>query len=601
MKMIKNIAIIAHVDHGKTTLIDAILRQSGVFRDNQKVAERVMDSNDLEREKGITIFSKNAAFTYKDYKINVVDTPGHADFGGEVQRILKMVDSVLLLVDAFEGPMPQTKYVLKKSLELGLNPIVVINKVDRPSARPAEVLNEIFDLFVELDANDRQLDFPVVYASAKEGFAKYELEEENHDLTPLFETIIKHVKEPEGDPDAPLQLLVSAIGFDNFLGKWGTGRIQNGIIHPGDNVLLVKRNDERIPFQVTKVYVYEGLKKSEVPEAAAGEIVSVTGCDEINVGETVTDKSNPKPLATIAIDEPTLAVTFHVNDSPFAGNEGKYVSSQQIWDRLKRELLSNVNLQVEKTASPKAFLVKGRGALQLAVLIENMRREGYEFQVSKPDVILKTIDGVQCEPMEQAVIDLAEEYCGVVIEMLGQRGGEMTSMVSGNGGYTRLEFRIPARGLIGVHNEFLTATHGTGILNHGFSGYEPMKGERKRKTAGTLIALESGEAAAYALYCLQERGPIFIDPGTNVYAGMIIGENSKEGDLVVNVCKLKKLTNMRSVSADEAIRLIPPRRFTLELALEYIEDDELLEVTPKTLRMRKKILDHLIRKRSNKS
>ncbi|MCP5051576.1 MAG: translational GTPase TypA [bacterium] len=600
MKKFKNIAIIAHVDHGKTTLIDAALRQAGVFRENQKVEERVMDSNDLERERGITIFSKNAALNYKDYKINFVDTPGHADFGGEVQRIMKMVDSVLLLVDAFEGPMPQTKYVLKNSLELGLNPIVVINKIDRPNARPDEVLDAVFDLFVELNANEDQLDFPVVYASAKEGYARHEPEEDNHDLIPLFETIITHVKEPEGDIDSPLQFLTSAISYDNYLGKMGTGKIHNGTIKQGEEILLLKRSGEEKLYKITKLFTYDGLKRVSVPEAVAGDIVSVAGLDAIDVGETITHKDHPAVLPSIDIDEPTLAMTFIVNDSPFAGNEGKYVTSRHVWDRLQKELLTNVSLRVEETDSKKAFLVKGRGALQLSILIENMRREGYEFQVSKPEVILRFIDGKKCEPIELAIIDVADEYSGVVIEMFGQRKGELKNMTTGNSGYTRLEFEIPSRSLIGFRNEFLTSTRGTGIINHSYHGYEPYKGELTRKTKGVLIALEHGTSVAFGLFNLQARGSLFIGAGTPVYAGMIVGENSKEEDLVVNVCKTKKLTNMRSSGADDAVRLTTPRQFTLEQALEYIEDDELLEITPGNIRMRKKYLDFNDRKRFEK-
>jgi len=600
MKKLKNIAIIAHVDHGKTTLIDAALRQAGVFRANQEVAERVMDSNDLERERGITIFSKNAALIYKDYKINIVDTPGHADFGGEVQRIMKMVDSVLLLVDAFEGPMPQTKYVLKKSLEHGLNPIVVINKIDRPNARPNEVLNAVFDLFVELNADDAQLDFPVIYASAKEGFARYEPEDTNRDLIPLFETIITHVKEPGGDVDSPLQLFISAIGYDNYLGKIGTGKIHNGTVTQGEEVLLIKKTGEEKRYKITKLFTFNGLKRESVPQAFAGDIVCVAGVDTIDVGETITHKDHPDALPAMNIDEPTLAMTFIVNDSPFAGNEGKYVTSRHVWDRLQKELLTNVSLRVEETGSKNAFLVKGRGALQLAVLIENMRREGYEFQVSKPEVIYRYMDGRRLEPVELAVIDVADEYAGVVIEMFGQRKGELRNMVTGTGGYTRLEFHIPSRGLIGFSNEFLTATHGTGILNHNFHDYEPYRGDMNRKTKGVLIALEPGTSVAYGLFNLQERGSLFIDSGTPVYAGMIVGEHSKDNDLVVNVCKTKKLTNMRASGADDAVRLTPSRRFTLEQALEYIEDDELLEITPRTIRMRKKYLDFHARKRDVK-
>lgn len=600
MKKLKNIAIIAHVDHGKTTLIDAALRQAGVFRDNQEVAERVMDSNDLERERGITIFSKNAALFYKDYKINFVDTPGHADFGGEVQRILKMVDSVLLLVDAFEGPMPQTKYVLKEALEHGLNPIVVINKIDRPNARPDEVLDAVFDLFVELNADDGQLDFPVIYASAKEGFARFELEDTNRDLIPLFDTIISHVKEPGGDVDSPLQLFISAIGYDNYLGKMGTGKIHNGTITQGEEVLLINKAGEETRHKITKLFTFNGLKRESVPKAYVGDIVSVAGIDMIDVGETVTHKDHPDALPAIHIDEPTLAMTFIVNDSPFAGNEGKYVTSSHVWDRLQKELLTNVSLKVEETGTKNAFLIKGRGALQLSILIENMRREGYEFQVSKPEVIYRYIDGCKNEPFEMAVIDVADEYAGVVIEMFGQRKGELRNMVPGADGYTRLEFHIPSRGLIGFSNEFLTATHGTGILNHSFYDYEPYKGDMTRKIRGVLIALEPGKSVAYGLFNLQDRGSLFIDSGISVYTGMIVGEHSKENDLVVNVCKTKKLTNMRSSGADDAVRLTPPRQFTLEQALEYIEDDELLEVTPRTIRMRKKYLDFHARKRDVK-
>jgi GTP-binding protein len=600
MKKLKNIAIIAHVDHGKTTLIDAALRQAGVFRENQKVAERVMDSNDLERERGITIFSKNAALSYKDYKINIVDTPGHADFGGEVQRIMKMVDSVLLLVDAFEGPMPQTKYVLKKSLEQGLEPIVVINKIDRPNARPDEVLDAVFDLFVELNANDLQLDFPVIYASAKDGIARHELEDGNNDLTPLFDTIIQHVKEPEGDVDSPLQFFTSAISYDNYIGKIGTGKIHNGTIRQGEEVLLLKRDGQQKLFKITKLFTYDGLKRVSVKEAFAGDIVSVAGADTIDVGETISHKDHPKALPTIAIDEPTLAMTFIVNDSPFAGNEGKYVTSRHVWNRLQKELLTNVSLRLEETENKSAFLLKARGALQLSILIENMRREGYEFQVSKPEVIYRLIDGQKCEPIELAVVDVSEEFAGVVIEMMGIRKGELKNMVAGNSGYTRLEFHIPSRSLIGFNNEFLTATHGEGILNHSFHGYEPYKGEMSKKTKGVLIALEPGTSVAFGLFNLQERGSLFLSSGIGVYAGMIVGEHCKEGDLVVNVCKTKKLSNMRSSGADDAVRLTPPRQFSLEQALEYIEDDELLEITPQSIRMRKKYLDFHERKRYDK-
>jgi GTP-binding protein len=600
MKKFKNIAIIAHVDHGKTTLIDAMLRQAGVFRDNQGVAERVMDSNELERERGITIFSKNAAFQYQGCKINIVDTPGHADFGGEVQRIMKMVDSVLLLVDAFEGPMPQTKYVLKKSLEQGLRPIVVINKIDRPNARPDEVLNAVFDLFVELDADEKQLDFPVLYTSAKEGIARYELHDRNKDLKPLFETILRHVKEPDGDSLSPFQFMASAVSYDNYLGKIGTGRIHNGTVTQGEDVLLIKRNGERKAYKVTRIFTYDGISRVSVPEAVAGDIVSLAGIEEIDLGETVADIDQPLPLPAMDIDEPTLAMTFAVNDSPFAGREGRFVTSTQLHDRLRREILNNASLRLEDTGSKKAFLLKGRGALQLSILMENMRREGYEFQVSRPEVICKYIQGRRCEPMELAVIDVADEYAGVVIEMLGQRKGELRYLVPGSDGYTRLEFRIPSRGLIGVNNDFLTATRGTGILNHSFTGYEPYKGEMNRKTKGVLMAHEPGLSVAYGLFGLQERGSLFIGAGVAVYAGMIVGEHSKENDLVVNVSRGKKLTNMRAAGSDDAIRLTPPRQFSLEQALDYIETDELLEITPKNVRMRKKKLDAHSRKQDEK-
>jgi GTP-binding protein len=600
MKKFKNIAIIAHVDHGKTTLIDAILKQAGVFRDNQNIAERVMDSNDLERERGITIFSKNASFPYQGFKVNIVDTPGHADFGGEVQRIMKMVDAVLLLVDAFEGPMPQTKYVLKKSLEQGHRPIVVINKIDRPNARPDEVLNSVFDLFVELGADDQQLDFPVIYASAKDGVAKYELADKSCGLKPLFDTIIKHVREPEGDRVNPFQFMASAISYDNYLGKIGTGRIHNGTVTQGEEVLLMKRNGDRKAYKVTRIFTYDGISRVSVPEAVAGDIVSLAGLEDIDLGETVADIDQPLLLPAMDIDEPTLAMTFAVNDSPFAGQEGRFVTSTQLHERLRREILNNASLRLEDTDSKKAFLIKGRGTLQLSILIENMRREGYEFQVSKPEVIYRYTKGKKCEPFELAVVDVAEAFAGVVIEMLGQRKGELRNLVPGSDGYTRLEFHIPARGLIGVNNEFMTATRGNGILNHSFLGYEPYKGDITRKTKGVLIVLEPGVSVAYGLFGLQERGSLFIGSGVPVYTGMIIGEHSKDNDLVVNVCRTKKLTNMRAAGSDDAIRLTPPRQFSLEQALDYIEDDELLEITPKNIRMRKKKLDANARKQDEK-
>ena len=556
-----------------------------------------MDSNDLEKERGITIFSKNAAINYKEHKINIVDTPGHADFGGEVQRIMKMVDSVLLVVDALEGAMPQTKYVLKKALEIGHRPILVINKIDRPNARQDEVLDMIFDLFVELGANDLQLDFPVVYASAKNGIAKYAVEDESDNLVPLFETIISHVEQPEGDAEKPFQFLVSAIEYDNYLGKMGTGKIYNGKVKQGDEVVLLKRDGERLLYRISKLFVYEGMKKVEVKEAAAGEIVTLAGMEMIDVGETVADRLNPMPLPVIDIDEPTLAMTFRVNDSPFAGKEGKWITSRNIWDRLQKELQTNVSIRVENTDNADAFIVKGRGELQLTILIENMRREGYELQVSKPEVIFKEIDGKKAEPIELVVIDVADEYVGVVIEKLGIRKGEMINMVQGTDGYTRVEFKVPSRGLVGFRNEFMTETRGTGVLNHSFYEYEFYKGDIPGRTRGVLIALEGGTSVAYGLDGLQDRGTLFIDAGIEVYPGMIVGEHSRENDLVVNVCKGKKLTNMRASGSDDAVRLVPPRRFSLEQALEYIDEDEYMEVTPVNIRMRKKVLDHNIRKK----
>lgn len=600
MQNIKNIAIIAHVDHGKTTMVDALLRQTGAFRDNQQVEERVMDSNDLEKERGITIFSKNASLFYKDYKINIVDTPGHADFGGEVQRIMKMVDSVLLLVDAFEGPMPQTKYVLKKSLEIGLRPIVVINKVDRPNCRPNEVLDLVFDLFVQLNASDAQLDFPIVYASAKEGFARRELADTNNDIFPLLDCILEHVPSPEGDEAKPLQFLTSAIEYDNYMGRLGTGKIHNGGIKQGDDVLLLKRDGSRLQYRVSKLYSYTGLKRIEVKEAFAGDIVSVAGLEQIDIGETIADRDNPSPLPLISIDEPTLAMTFLPNTSPFMGKEGKFVTSTALWDRLLKEREANVSLVIEKSNVAESFTVKGRGELQLSILIEEMRREGYEFSVSRPEVIYRELKGKKTEPIELATIDVADEFTGVVIEKLGARKGEMMDMTVGNDGYTRLEFKVPSRGLIGFRNEFLTETRGTGVINHVFYEYEFYKGDIAGRGRGALVQMEKGVATAYALDTLSDRGELFITPGTEVYSGMIIGANSRENDMEVNVCRTKKLTNTRAAGSDEAVRLSPPKVFSLEQALEYIEDDELLEITPKNIRMRKKILDSLERKKSHR-
>jgi GTP-binding protein len=600
MKKIKNIAIIAHVDHGKTTLVDGMLKQSGIFRSNQHVEERIMDSNDLEKERGITIFSKNASISYDNYKINIVDTPGHADFGGEVQRIMKMVDSVLLIVDAFEGPMPQTKYVLKKSLELGLKPIVVINKIDRPNCRPHEVLDLIFDLFIELNATNEQLDFPVVYTSAKQGVAKYEVEDGNEDLMPLFDTIIKNVKDPDGNTDLPLQFLVSAIDYDNYLGRIGTGKIHNGRIAAGDTVTLIKRNGEKIQSRVSKIFSYEGLKRTEIKQAYAGDIVSLAGIEGIDIGETVADRDLPSALEAIHIDEPTLAMTFMPNDSPFMGQEGRFVTSRHLWERLQREIQSNVSISVERQDNGDEFIVKGRGELQMSILIENMRREGYEFQVSKPEVIFKDTRGKKTEPIELAVIDVADEFVGVVIEKLGVRKGEMINMKQGDDGYTRIEFRVPSRGLIGFRNEFLTDTRGTGMLNHSFLEYDYYRGPIPGRGRGVLIAMEAGSSVAFALDNLQERGDLFIGPGVAVYEGMIIGENNREGDLVVNACKTKKLTNMRAAGSEDAIKLITPREFSLEQALEYISEDELLEITPQSIRLRKKLLRDFDRRKALK-
>ncbi len=599
-KKIRNIAIIAHVDHGKTTLVDGMLKQAGVFRSNQKVDERVMDSNDLEKERGITILAKNASLAYKGIKINIVDTPGHADFGGEVQRIMKMVDSVLLLVDAFEGPMPQTKYVLKKSLELGLKPIVVVNKIDRPNCRPDEVLDMVFDLFVELNASDEQLDFPVVYASAKNGIAQYEVEDEGVDLEPLFKTIVENVEEPDGEINLPLQFLVSAIEYDNYLGRMGTGRIHNGQISENDDIVLLKRDGLQVNGKVTKIFAYEGMKRVEVKKAYAGDIVTIAGIEGIDIGETIADREFPRPLPVIDIDEPTLAMTFMQNDSPFMGKEGKFVTSRHLWERLQRELQTNVSIRVERSENGDEFIVKGRGELQLSILIENMRREGYELQVSKPKVIFRDLNGKKAEPIEVALIDVADEYAGVVIEKLGMRKGEMTDMKQGNDGYTRIEFKIPSRGLIGFRSEFLTDTRGTGILNHSFYEYEYYKGDIPGRNRGVLIANEAGASNGYALDGLQDRGEMFIDTGVAVYEGMIVGEHNRENDLTVNICKAKKLSNVRASGSDDAIKLAPPRLFSLEQALEYIDDDELLEITPNSIRMRKKILNEIDRKKAQR-
>jgi len=596
---IRNIAIIAHVDHGKTTLVDAMLKQSGVFRENQVITERVMDSNDLEKERGITILSKNLSIHHGGLKINIVDTPGHADFGGEVERVLKMVDSVLLLVDAFDGPMPQTRFVLKKSLDLGLKPIVVINKIDRPGARPVEVVNMVFDLFCELNADDKQLDFPIVYASAKNGYAMRELEDESKDLEPLFQMIAERVSAPEVNPDAPFQMLVTNIDYNDYIGRIATGKIFNGRIKAGSTVAAINREGKITRGRVSKLLGYEGLKQIELEEAFAGDIVTIAGFDDVGIGETFADAANPIALPYVAIDEPTLSMNFIVNDSPFAGLEGKFVTSRNIRERLMRELRTNVSLRVEDTDNTDTFKVSGRGELHLSILIENMRREGYELSVSKPEVIFRDIDGVRCEPMEYLVIDVPEEFQGTVIEKLGTRKAEMVSMHPMEG-INRLEFVIPARGLIGFRSEFLTDTRGTGVMNHTFHEYAPYKGPISSRKNGVLIALESGETVGYSLFNLQDRGILFVGPGINVYEGMIIGQHAKENDLIVNACKGKKLTNVRASGSDDAIRLTPPRLLTLEQALEYIDDDELVEVTPKSIRLRKKYLDANDRKKHEK-
>ncbi|MEJ2199773.1 MAG: translational GTPase TypA [Desulfuromonadaceae bacterium] len=597
---IRNIAIIAHVDHGKTTLVDAMLKQSGVFRENQVITERIMDSNDLEKERGITILSKNLSIHHGGLKINIVDTPGHADFGGEVERILKMVDSVLLLVDAFDGPMPQTRFVLKKSLDLGIRPIVVINKIDRPGARPEEVVNMVFDLFCELTSNEEQLDFPVVYASAKSGYAKRQLEDESSDLEPLFEMIAERVSPPIANPQAPFQMLVSSIAYNDYIGRIATGRIVNGRVKAGESVAHIDKNGQIHRGRISKLLGYEGLNQVEVPEAIAGDIVTIAGFDEVSIGETLASAAQPEALPYIAIDQPTISMNFMVSDSPFAGTEGKYVTSRNIRDRLQKELRTNVSLQVEDTDNTDTFKVSGRGELHLSILIENMRREGFELSVSKPEVIYKELDGVRCEPMEYLVIDVPEQYQGTVIEKLGTRKAEMVSMQPMDG-VNRLEFIIPARGLIGFRTEFLTDTRGTGVMNHTFHEYAPYKGAIAGRKNGVLISMDNGETVSYSLFNLQDRGILFVGPGTAVYEGMIIGQHAKDNDLVVNACRGKKLTNVRASGSDEATKISPPTILSLEQALEYIAEDELVEVTPKSIRLRKRYLDANERKKHEKT
>ncbi|MBQ2801618.1 MAG: translational GTPase TypA [Lachnospiraceae bacterium] len=601
---IRNIAIIAHVDHGKTTLVDELLKQSGVFRSNQDVAERVMDSNDIERERGITILAKNTAVFYKDTKINIIDTPGHADFGGEVERVLKMVNGVVLVVDAFEGAMPQTKFVLKKALEMELPVIVCINKIDRPEARPDEVIDEILELFMDLDASDEQLDCPFIYASAKNGYAMRELDDEPKDMHPLFETIIDYIPAPEGDPDASTQVLISTIDYNEYVGRIGVGKIDNGSLKVNQDAVLVNAHDESLckKVKISKLYEFDGLKKVEVNEARIGAIVAISGIADIHIGDTICATDNPVAIPFQKISEPTIAMTFIVNDSPLAGKEGKFVTSRHLRDRLFRELNTDVSLRVEETDSAESFKVSGRGELHLSVLIENMRREGFEFAVSKAEVLYKNDEnGKLLEPMELAYIDVPDEFSGAVIEKLSQRKGELRNMGASNGGYTRLEFSIPSRGLIGYRGEFMTDTKGNGIINTIFDGYGPYKGDIQYRKQGSLIAFEAGEAITYGLYNAQERGTLFIGPGEKVYAGMVIGQNGKAEDIELNVCKKKQLTNTRSSSADEALRLTPPRVLSLEQALDFIDTDELLEVTPENLRIRKKILDPTMRKRASRN
>ena len=596
---LRNVAIIAHVDHGKTTLVDALLKQSHIFRENEKVAERVMDSNDLERERGITILSKNTAVMHNDVKINIVDTPGHADFGGEVERVLNMVDGVLLLVDSFEGPMPQTKYVLRKALEQGLKPIVVINKIDRPDQRVHEVEDEVLELFMELEADDDQLDFPVVYASARDGIAKASMEDDSTDMTALFDVLIKEIPAPEGDIDGPLQFMVTTLDYDDFVGKIAVGRIVRGRMKPNQQVVLMNGESTR-KGKIGRVYTYNGLNRAETDEAGMGDIIAFVGIDDINIGETVADAENPEALPTISIDEPTLSMMFSVNNSPFAGREGDYVTSRHLRDRLFKEVETNVSMRVEETDSPDSFKVSGRGELHLAVLIETMRREGYELQVGKPRVIFKDINGQKCEPLEHLTIDVPQEFMGAVMENLGVRKAELINMVE-LAGYLRMEFVVPARGLIGFRAQFLTATKGNGIMNHVFHGYAPYKGDIPGRTRGALVAFEDGETTPYGLNSVQDRGTLFLGANVPVYTGQVIGENARENDMDVNPNKKKHVTNMRSSSSDEAVRLTPPRIFSLEQALEWINDDELVEVTPENIRMRKAILDRSARAKAAKA
>ena len=595
-KNIRNVAIIAHVDHGKTTLVDALLKQSHVFRENEQVDERVMDSNDLEKERGITILSKNTSVMYNDVKINIVDTPGHADFGGEVERVLKMVDGVLLLVDAFEGPMPQTREVLKKSLALNLKPIVIINKIDRPGANPLKVVDQVLELFIELNASDEQLDFPVVYASAKNGIAKMHLEDESDNVNCIFDTIIKNIEPPKCDIDGTMQMLVSNIDYDEYLGRIAVGRVERGTVNSGMSVAICRKekNDQG---KVAKLFTYMGLKRTEVESVSAGDIVCISGIPDINIGDTICDINNPEKIPFVDIDEPTVSMTFSVNNGPFAGKEGQFVTSRHIRDRLFKELERNVSLRVKETDSADSFEVCGRGELHLSVLIETMRREGFELLVSRPKVIFKEIDGVKCEPMERLVVNVPDDCIGNVIEKLGRRKAEMINMEPAEAGHTKVEFKIPARGIIGYRTEFLTDTKGEGTMNSTFDCYEPFKGEVQSRTRGVLVAFEQGTSITYGLYNAQERGELFIGAGVEVYEGMIVGINSRNEDISINVCKEKHLTNTRASGSDDALRLVPPLQLSLEKAIEFIQDDELVEVTPKSIRLRKKILDNKTRER----
>ncbi|BCU74325.1 GTP-binding protein TypA/BipA [Helicobacter pylori] len=599
MKNIRNIAVIAHVDHGKTTLVDGLLSQSGTFSEREKVDERVMDSNDLERERGITILSKNTAIYYKDTKINIIDTPGHADFGGEVERVLKMVDGVLLLVDAQEGVMPQTKFVVKKALSFGICPIVVVNKIDKPAAEPDRVVDEVFDLFVAMGASDKQLDFPVVYAAARDGYAMKSLDDEKKNLEPLFETILEHVPSPSGSVDEPLQMQIFTLDYDNYVGKIGIARVFNGSVKKNESVLLMKSDGSKENGRITKLIGFLGLARTEIENAYAGDIVAIAGFSAMDVGDSVVDPANPMPLDPMHLEEPTMSVYFAVNDSPLAGLEGKHVTANKLKDRLLKEMQTNIAMKCEEMGEGK-FKVSGRGELQITILAENLRREGFEFSISRPEVIIKEENGVKCEPFEHLVIDTPQDFSGAIIERLGKRKAEMKAMNPMSDGYTRLEFEIPARGLIGYRSEFLTDTKGEGVMNHSFLEFRPFSGSVESRKNGALISMENGEATAFSLFNIQERGTLFINPQTKVYVGMVIGEHSRDNDLDVNPIKSKHLTNMRASGSDDAIKLIPPRTMVLERALEWIEEDEILEVTPLNLRIRKKILDPNMRKRAKK-